>query len=95
MQKYKKRFFSCLLHIVNPLFFPPNFQFFCTSKNTQTLRRQDKKLQRNIWISRAILLPLQRKVKDRNQPFQTNNHTNNERSYKDHHGKKELQIFRS
>ena len=54
-----------------------------------------KKPQRNIWISRAILLPLQRKVKDRNQQFQTNNHTNYERSYKDHHGKKELQIFRS
>ena len=95
MQKNKIRFFSCLIHIVNHLFFPPNFQSFCTSKNTQTLRRHDKKLQRNIWISRAILLTLQRKVKDRNPQFQTNNHANNERSYKDHHGKKELQIFRS
>lgn len=95
MQKNENRFFSCLLHIANHLFFPPNLQSFCTSKSTQTLRRRDKKLQRNIWISRTILLPLQRKVKDRNQQFQTNNHPNNERSYKDHHGKKELQIFRS
>lgn len=95
MQKNKNRFFHALYTLSITSFFPPNFQSFCTSKNTQTLRRHDKKLQRNIWISRAILLPLQRKVKDRNPQFQTNNHTNNERSYKDHHGKKELQIFRS